>query len=449
MKGRTTRLENTKKNIYPKAHFTPQTGWMNDPNGLVYHDGSYELYYQYNPYGVEWNHISWGHAKSTDLLHWENLPVTLTPDEDGYMFSGCGIRNDQGLLGLPTDALLFFYTAAGHMSPESAGKGFQIMLAVSTDGGKTLIKTGRVVLESPAWENRDPKVFWHEESKAYILVLYLHGQDFGIFRSENLEHFDLTDRITLEGGYECPDLYLLQVENSAEKKWVFWSADGSYYVGNFDGYHFKQTQGRRYAYGTRHPLAYAAQTWSGVPGDRVLGVSWIKSVNVAGVYSGAYTIPRELGLVHGMFPVDEEEKPQEQYLLTTRIPAEIEEKFTQTGMLEHAGDSLDVKDGMLRFSMENVKDFELVLEGEEAEVLRISYSSNHGNLIFSYGISGGFEGIGKAAKDLEILYDRGILEISANHHMLYKVTDFTELRNRPVSRVVLHDGDAKITVENL
>ena len=449
MKGRTTRLENTKKNIYPKAHFTPQTGWMNDPNGLVYHDGSYELYYQYNPYGVEWNHISWGHAKSTDLLHWENLPVTLTPDEDGYMFSGCGIRNDQGLLGLPTDALLFFYTAAGHMSPESAGKGFQIMLAVSTDGGKTLIKTGRVVLESPAWENRDPKVFWHEESQAYILVLYLHGQDFGIFRSENLEHFDLTDRITLEGGYECPDLYLLQVENSAEKKWVFWSADGSYYVGNFDGYHFKQTQGRRYAYGTRHPLAYAAQTWSGVPGDRVLGVSWIKSVNVAGVYSGAYTIPRELGLVHGMFPVDEEEKPQEQYLLTTRIPAEIEEKFTQTGMLEHAGDSLDVKDGMLRFSMENVKDFELVLEGEEAEVLRISYSSNHGNLIFSYGISGGFEGIGKAAKDLEILYDRGILEISANHHMLYKVTDFTELRNRPVSRVVLHDGDAKITVENL
>ena len=442
-------MENTKKNIYPKAHFTPQTGWMNDPNGLVYHDGSYELYYQYNPYGVEWNHISWGHAKSTDLLHWENLPVTLTPDEDGYMFSGCGIRNDQGLLGLPTDALLFFYTAAGHMSPESAGKGFQIMLAVSTDGGKTLIKTGRVVLESPAWENRDPKVFWHEESKAYILVLYLHGQDFGIFRSENLEHFDLTDRITLEGGYECPDLYLLQVENSAEKKWVFWSADGSYYVGNFDGYHFKQTQGRRYAYGTRHPLAYAAQTWSGVPGDRVLGVSWIKSVNVAGVYSGAYTIPRELGLVHGMFPVDEEEKPQEQYLLTTRIPAEIEEKFTQTGMLEHAGDSLDVKDGMLCFSMENVKDFELVLEGEEAEVLRISYSSNHGNLIFSYGISGGFEGIGKAAKDLEILYDRGILEISANHHMLYKVTDFTELRNHPVSRVVLHDGDAKITVENL
>ena len=438
-----------KKNttIYPKAHFTPQTGWMNDPNGLVCHDGVYELYYQYNPYGVEWNHISWGHAKSTDLVNWENLPVTLTPDEDGYMFSGCGIRNDHGMLGLPKDTLLFFYTAAGHMSPESAGKGFKIMLAVSTDGGRTLEKTGKVLLDSPAWENRDPKVFWHEESSAYILVLYLHGQDFGIFRSENLEHFELTDRITLEGGYECPDLYLLPVEDSQEKKWVFWSADGSYYVGDFDGYHFKQTQERRYAYGTRHPLAYAAQTWSGASEDRVISVSWIKSVNVAGVYSGAYTMPRELGLVHGVFPVDEEKEPAEQYLLTSRLPREIEEKLEPVGNLEKAGEELAVKDGMYRFSMGIVKDFTMALEGESCEVLGISYDSDRGNLKFSYGISGGFEGIGRDARDLEILYDRGILEISANHHMLYKVADFTELRNRPVNKVTLTAGEVTVKVE--
>ncbi len=438
-----------KKNttIYPKAHFTPQTGWMNDPNGLVCHDGVYELYYQYNPYGVEWNHISWGHAKSTDLVKWEYLPTTITPDEDGYMFSGCGIRNDHGMLGLPKDTLLFFYTAAGHMSPESAGKGFKIMLAVSTDGGRTLEKTGKVLLDSPAWENRDPKVFWHEESSAYILVLYLHGQDFGIFRSENLEHFELTDRITLEGGYECPDLYPLPVEDSQEKKWVFWSADGSYYVGDFDGYHFKQTQERRYAYGTRHPLAYAAQTWSGASEDRVISVSWIKSVNVAGVYSGAYTMPRELGLVHGVFPVDEEKEPAEQYLLTSRLPGEIEEKLELVGNLEKAGEELAVKDGMYRFSMGIVKDFTMALEGESGEALGISYDSDRGNLKFSYGISGGFEGIGRDARDLEILYDRGILEISANHHMLYKVADFTELRNRPVNKVTLTAGEVTVKVE--
>ena len=440
-------MDRKNTNIYPKAHFTPQTGWMNDPNGLVFHNGVYELYYQYNSYGVEWNHISWGHAKSTDLVNWENLPVTLTPDEDGYLFSGCGIRNDHGMLGLPKDALLFFYTAAGHMSPESAGKGFRIMLAVSTDGGRTLEKTGKVLLDSPAWENRDPKVFWHEESSAYILVLYLHGQDFGIFRSENLEHFELTDRITLEGGYECPDLYPLPVEDSREKKWVFWSADGSYYVGDFDGYHFKQTQARRYAYGTRHPLAYAAQTWSGVPEDKVISVSWIMCGNVADVYSGAYTMPRELGLVHGVFPVDEEKEPAEQYLLTSHLAKEVEEKLIPVGTLNKAGEELAVKDGMYRFSMDTVKDFTLVLEGESGEVLRISYGSDRGNLSLFHDISGRFEGIGRDAKNLEILYDRGILEISANHHMLYKVTDFTELRNRPVHKVTLTAGEVNVKVE--
>ena len=143
-------MDRKNTNIYPKAHFTPQTGWMNDTNGLVFHNGVYELYYQYNPYGVEWNHISWGHAKSTDLVNWENLPVTLTPDEDGYLFSGCGIRNDHGMLGLPKDTLLFFYTAAGHMSPESAGKGFRIMLAVSTGGMRRIWKSS---MTAASWKS--------------------------------------------------------------------------------------------------------------------------------------------------------------------------------------------------------------------------------------------------------------------------------------------------------
>lgn len=98
---------------------------MNDPNGLVYHDGSYELYYQYNPYGVEWNHISWGHAKSTDLLHWENLPVTLTPDEDGYMFSGCGIRNDRAF-GITYGCLaILLYGGRTHVAGKCRKRAFR------------------------------------------------------------------------------------------------------------------------------------------------------------------------------------------------------------------------------------------------------------------------------------------------------------------------------------
>ena len=211
-----------KNNMYkPSLHFTPSYGWMNDPNGLVYHDGIYELYYQHNPRGIDWNCMTWGHARGTDLLHWEDLGDVLEPDENGLMFSGCAIRNDRGLLGLPEDALLFFYTAAGHSSRESKGKPYTIRLAYSTDGGNTLIKKdGKLangeVIETLAAENRDPKVFWHEESGAYILVLWIENNDFGIWRSEDLEQFTMTQRVTLESGYECPDLFRLPVISAKE-----------------------------------------------------------------------------------------------------------------------------------------------------------------------------------------------------------------------------------------
>lgn len=131
----------------------------------------------------------------------------------------------------------------------------------------------------------------------------------------------------------------------------------------------------------------------------------------------------------------------------SHLAKEVEEKLIPVGSLNKAGEELAVKDGMYRFSMDTVKDFTLVLEGESGEVLRISYGSDQGNLSLFHDISGRFEGIGRDAKDLEILYDRGILEISANHHMLYKVTDFTELRNRPVHKVTLTAGEVNVKVE--
>ena len=107
-----------KKGMYPKAHFAPDYGWMNDPNGLIYHDGRYELYFQYNPGGIEWDQIAWGHAHSRDLVHWTQEESVLFADETGPMFSGCGIVNDRGLPGYPKDALVFFYTAASALLPE-------------------------------------------------------------------------------------------------------------------------------------------------------------------------------------------------------------------------------------------------------------------------------------------------------------------------------------------
>lgn len=322
-----------KNNMYkPSLHFTPSYGWMNDPNGLVYHDGIYELYYQHNPRGIDWNCMTWGHARGTDLLHWEDLGDVLEPDENGLMFSGCAIRNDRGLLGLPKDALLFFYTAAGHSSRESKGKPYTIRLAYSTDGGNTLIKKDGIceageIMETLAAENRDPKVFWHEESGAYILVLWIENNDFGIWRSENLEQFTMTQRVTPESGYECPDLFRLPVistkeggRETGEEKWVFWTAHGYYYVGSFDGYEFHQEQERRCAsqMGPDVVLPYAAQTFSGP--EKVLSVSWLRTKCVGGRTTGMMSIPKEFSLIRN----------KDGYILRQNFPSAVMEAFAQT-----------------------------------------------------------------------------------------------------------------------
>ncbi|MBO6159575.1 MAG: glycoside hydrolase family 32 protein [Firmicutes bacterium] len=298
----------------PRWHFTPRFGWINDPNGLVCHDGRYELYFQHNPKALVWGNMTWGHAISGDLVHFHELEPSLFPDEEGTMFSGCGIVNEHGLLNLPKDALIYFYTVATHRDetkPESDQPWFKIRLAYSLDGGKTLIKAFDPVLESLAVSNRDPKVFYHEETKAYVMVLWLENHDFGIFRSENLLHFELSDRITLEKGFECPDLFRLEVEGTDEKKWVFWAADGSYYVGSFDGFHFIQEEPRRLAYQTKLP--YAAQTYSGT--GKVLQIAWLRTKTRGEAFTGMLSLPRELSL----------QKKEGAYLLQMRLPENVKD----------------------------------------------------------------------------------------------------------------------------
>lgn len=278
----------------PRIHFHPESGWINDPNGLVYRDGIYHLYYQHNPLDTEWDNMSWGHAVSRDLLCWEEQPAVMYPDRDGMIFSGCGICNDFGLLGLPREALLFFYTAAGGTTPWSEGKSFVQKLAYSLDGGTTLVKSADWVMDTLCRENRDPKIFWYEPAGEYVMVLWLEENDFGIFVSSDLERFEMTDRLTFEEAWECPDLLKLHVEGSGEEAWIFWSADGFYYPGVFDGRKFWAQGNRQKAYGTKLP--YAAQTYSGVQG-RVISVPWLRTHNSGRNFRGVMGLPRELSLI--------------------------------------------------------------------------------------------------------------------------------------------------------
>lgn len=273
----------------PSIHFTADSGWINDPNGLVYADGIYHLYFQYNPWNISWNNMSWGHAVSNDLLHWEQRDMVLLPDEYGMMFSGCGLVNERGLLGIPKDALLFFYSAAGDSNPWSKGKAFTQRIAYSVDGGENLDKLEPPYLDTICRENRDPKIFWHEDTKAYIMVLWLEMNDFAILRSTDLAQWEQTERFTLEEAWECPDLVKLTNE-SGEEKWMFWSADGFYYWGEFDGYHFQTDGVQHRAY--LNKLAYAAQTYAGVR-NRVISVPWLRVENDGRNFTGAMGIPME------------------------------------------------------------------------------------------------------------------------------------------------------------
>lgn len=280
--------------LRPRIHFAPENGWMNDPNGLIRHGGLALLYYQFNPFQVAWGPMHWGHAVSRDLLHWETRDIALFPDEQGTMFSGCAWRDGQGLAGRGKDALLFFYTCAGGTeAPWSRDGTHTQRLAWSTDGGETLRKEEGVLLPALTGENRDPKVFFHEESGAYGMVLYLEKNDFALFRSTDLRHWHETQRLTLPGARECPDLFCLPVEGCGERKWVFWSADGFYFVGSYDGYRFTPEQERRQAYANRIP--YAAQTFACEP-DRTLSMAWLRLPNRGRCFTGVMSLPAELSL---------------------------------------------------------------------------------------------------------------------------------------------------------
>ncbi|MDR2809824.1 MAG: glycoside hydrolase family 32 protein [Tannerellaceae bacterium] len=321
----------------PQIHFTPLSGWMNDPNGMVYHDGEYHLFYQHNPFGKQWGNMSWGHAISTDLMHWKHQPVALSPDSLGYIFSGSAVVDRNNTSGLGVDGqspLVAFFTYHNMDIEKNGGANMQTQgLAFSNDKGRTWIKyDGNPVIENPGIRDfRDPKVFRHEKSGQWIMLLAA-GQVIQFWVSPNcldwtyLSEFG-KDAGNHDGVWECPDLFPLRVRNTGENKWVLivnvnpgGPAGGSaaqYFVGGFDGKKFTSDQKmpQWVDYGKDN---YAGVTWSNTPDNRRIFLGWMNNWQYAGkeptlTWSGAATFPRELGLV----------KDSSTYLLTSTPVNEI------------------------------------------------------------------------------------------------------------------------------
>ena len=321
--------------LRPQFHFTAPKGWLNDPNGLVFYKGEYHLFYQHNPFGTNWGNMTWGHAVSKDLLSWSDLANAIEPDETGTMFSGSAVVDSANSSGLGTRTnppLVLLYTAAGGTNEASKGVNFTQRLAYSTDGRKFEKLKAKPVVPFIEHENRDPKVFWHEKSKSWIMALYINDDRFALFRSSDLTTWTKSDDVRVQGSSECPDFFELHVFGApGVDKWVFWTANGRYLLGTFDGFKFKP-EGEPIAsnFGEHD---YAAQTFSDEPKKRRVQISWMRGGTYPGMpFNQQMTLPRELRLRQTPFgprlsfsPVKELESIRDKLVFdVARVQGEVE-----------------------------------------------------------------------------------------------------------------------------
>jgi fructan beta-fructosidase len=275
-------------------HFSSRRGWNNDPNGLSFFNGEYHLFYQHNPYGWDWGNMHWGHAVSTDLVHWRELGDALAPDELGPMFSGSAVVDWQNTSGLGQPghpAQVLIYTAAGNPS---------VQCIASSIGGRHYTKFGgNPVLRNISAGNRDPKVFWHEPSKKWIMVLYveLNGvHTIHFLSSPNLKEWTVMSHV--DGFFECPDFFELPEDGyTTKKKWVLTAASSEYMVGSFDGTTFTPETPK--LPGQRGSGFYAAQTFSDIPPreGRRIQIGWLQIATPGMPFNQSMSIPMQLSLI--------------------------------------------------------------------------------------------------------------------------------------------------------
>lgn len=306
--------EATNTDFYrPAYHFTPAYGWMNDPNGMFYKDGVYHLCFQYNPYGSKWGNMHWGHAVSTDLLHWKEVAPALARDTMGHIFSGSSVVDKDNTAGYGKGAIIAFYTSA------SEANGQVQCMAYSTDDGYTFTKYEHNPVLRPfdgLKDFRDPKVFWYEPAGKWYMIVSA-DKEMRFYSSPNLKEWTYVSAFGKGYGaqpnqFECPDFLRMPVDGDPNKmKYVmivninpgclFGGSATEYFVGEFDGQRFVCDTPPEVAkfldYGKDH---YATVCFSNTD-NRTLGIAWMSNWQYANItpirqYRGANTLPREYSL---------------------------------------------------------------------------------------------------------------------------------------------------------
>ena len=293
----------------PVYHHTPAWGWMNDPNGMFYKDGVWHLYFQHNPYGSQWENMTWGHSTSTDLVNWTFQGDPIEADAWGTIFSGSAVVDHQGTAGFGKGAVVAMYTSAGENQTQS--------LAYSTDNGQTFTKyAGNPVVTSNTPDFRDPHVFWNDDIKRWNMIM-AEGQHMNIYSSADLKDWKLESQFGAEYGnhggvWECPDLMKMKVRGTDEYKWMllcninpggpFGGSATQYFVGQFDGHKFTCESAPEVTkwmdYGKDH---YATVTFDNAPDGRRVAMAWMSNWQYANQvptkqFRSANSVPRDLDL---------------------------------------------------------------------------------------------------------------------------------------------------------
>lgn len=293
----------------PVYHHTPAWGWMNDPNGMFYKDGVWHLYFQYNPYGSQWENMTWGHSTSTDLIHWTFQGAPIEADAWGTIFSGSAVVDHNNTSGFGKGAVVAMYTSAGENQTQS--------IAYSNDNGQTFTKyDGNPVLTSNTPDYRDPHVFWNEDIKRWNMIM-AEGQHMDIYSSADLKEWKLESQFGAEYGnhggvWECPDLMKMKVRGTDQYKWMllcninpggpFGGSATQYFVGQFDGHKFTCESAPEVTkwmdYGKDH---YATVTFDNAPDGRHVAMAWMSNWQYANQvptmqFRSANSVPRDLDL---------------------------------------------------------------------------------------------------------------------------------------------------------
>ena len=375
---------NKEKQYRPTYHFSPAWGWMNDPNGMVYKDGEWHLFFQYNPYGSFWGNMHWAHAVSRDLVHWEQLGIAIAPDALGDIFSGSAIVDKENAAGFGRDAIIAMYTSAGDNQTQS--------IAYSLDNGRTFTKYAGnpVIMAEDTPDFRDPKLFWDDQTRQWKVVLAA-GQEVQFYSSDNLKDWTYDSSFGLSYGnhngvWECPDLVRLPFEG--KDKWVllmninpggpFGGRATQYFVGSYDGKTFKcddlPTVTRWMDYGKDH---YATVTWSNAPDNRTVALAWMSNWQYANSvpttqFRSANSVPRDLSLLRRGKEVILKSTPSPEVEALRGNPVNFQLSTAPRDLFETPEKAYEL---LVSFSLPKKEDLTLVLSNEAGEQVVFSYQA--------------------------------------------------------------------------